>query len=272
MGSPILGVIENVGRGTMAEAALEQLREAIIHGELAPGMPLRLDALSEALGMSSSPVRDALGRLTALGLVERIPHHGARVATLDIEELRAVFSLRLALESMAVRQAAVHFDATNAKRAGEQLALCEAARRRADMRTAASAHTGFHEALHEAARSPWLLRLIKPLWDSCERYRPALFAAGEIQDRHETLDRELLAACREHEPERAAAILRMHLDLATEFYAVELRGRSVFGLDAPPQSLGDTRAAAESVAPSSRAGISTRGADRAAAHGPTGGR
>jgi len=229
----ILDAPTNVEHQTMAEAALEQLRKAIIHGELAPGMPLPVGEVARVLGMSSSPVREALGTLMALGLVERIPHHGARVAALDIEELRGVFSIRLTLESMALQQAAAHFDAADAERAGEQLASCEAARRRGDVRSAVEAHAGFHEALYEAAGSRWLMRLIRPVWDSCERYRPALLAAGELQDRHEALDRELLAACRSHEPRQAAAILRTHLDLATEFYAAELQGRSVFGFGIP---------------------------------------
>jgi len=52
------------------------------------------------------------------------------------------------------------------------------------------AHTAYHFALYEAARSGWLLRLIRPAWDSCERYRPVLLAEGAVQDRHEELDVE----------------------------------------------------------------------------------
>ena len=90
------------------------------------------------------------------------------------------------------------------------------------------AHTAYHFALYDAARSGWLLRLIRPAWDSCERYRPVLLTAGAVQDRHEELDVELLEACTAHEPDRAAAALREHLELATDIYAVELKGRSIF--------------------------------------------
>jgi DNA-binding GntR family transcriptional regulator len=73
------------------------------------------------------------------------------------------------------------------------------------------------------------VRLIRPAWDSCERYRPVLLAEkGAWQDRHEELDGELLAACAAHEPDRAAAALRAHLELATDIYAVELKGRGIF--------------------------------------------
>jgi len=95
---------------TMAEAALERLREAIIMGELTPGTPLRLEDLARQLGMSISPIREAVRQLEALGLAEHVPHHGAKVMPLDVEELRELFAVRLALEGMAVRRAAELFE------------------------------------------------------------------------------------------------------------------------------------------------------------------
>ena len=108
------------------------------------------------------------------------------------------------------------------------LVAYDEARRQGDIRDAVRAHGSFHFALYEAARSPWLLRLIRPAWDSCERYRPVLLAKGAVQDRHEELDVELLDACVAHEPARAAKALHDHLELAADIYTVELRGRSIF--------------------------------------------
>jgi DNA-binding GntR family transcriptional regulator len=214
---------------TMAEAALERLREAIILGELTPGAPLRLEDLARSLGMSISPIREAVRRLEALGLAEHVPHHGAKVVALDIEELRELFSIRLALETMAVRRAAELFDVEDERAARLHLAELDKARGAGDARTAVRSHTAFHFTLYEAAGSGWLLRLIRPAWDSCERYRPALLSPkGDLQDRHERLDAELLAACEAHDEDRAAAALRAHLELAGEFYAVELGDRGIF--------------------------------------------
>jgi DNA-binding GntR family transcriptional regulator len=213
----------------MAEVALERLREAIIHGDLTPGAPLRLEDLAQSLGMSISPIREAVRQLEALGLAEHVPHHGAKVMGLDVEELRELFSIRLALETMAVRRAAELFAETDETHAQAELAAFDAARRGGDIRAAVRAHTSFHFALYEAARSAWLLRLIRPAWDSCERYRPVLLrATGAPQDRHAELDVELLEACAAHDPERAAAALYAHLELASDIYAVELAGRSIF--------------------------------------------
>jgi DNA-binding GntR family transcriptional regulator len=213
---------------TMAEAALEQLREAIILGELTPGSPLRLEDLARSLGMSISPIREAVRQLEALGLAEHVPHHGAKVTGVDIEELRELFSIRLAIETLAMRRAAELFEPPDEAAARAHLAAFDAARRRGDSRGAVRAHTDFHFALYEASRSSWLLRTIRPAWDSCERYRPVLLGSGPLQDRHGELDVELLAACAAHDPARAAVALHAHLELASQIYAVELKGRSIF--------------------------------------------
>src|SRR3954466_3222375 len=137
----------------MAEAALERLREAIIMGELTAGTPLRLEDLARQLGMSISPIREAVGQLGARGLAEHVPHHGAKVMRLDVEELRELFAVRLALEGMAVRRAAELFDPGDAENARAHLDAYDAARHRGDVRAAVHAHGSFHFALYEAARS-----------------------------------------------------------------------------------------------------------------------
>lgn len=213
---------------TMAEAALDRLREAIILGELTPGTPLQLEEIARSLGMSISPVREAVRQLHALGLAEHIPHHGAKVMPLDVDELRELFSIRLALEGMAVRRAAELFEPIDEAAACRHLAEYDDARGRGDVAGSVRAHAAFHFSLYSAARSAWLLRLIRPPWDSCERYRPVLLANGALQDRHQQLDRELLAACIAHEPARASEALHAHLELATPIYEVELEGRSIF--------------------------------------------
>src|SRR3977135_3095928 len=162
----------------MAEAALERLREAIIMGERTPGTPLRLEDLARQLGMSISPIREAVRQLEALGLAEHVPHHGAKVMPLDVEELRELFAIRLALEGIAVRRAAELLEPPDEARARTHLTAYDEARRRGDIRAAVRAHGAFHFALYEAARSAWLLRLIRPAWDSCGRERPVLVRHG----------------------------------------------------------------------------------------------
>jgi DNA-binding GntR family transcriptional regulator len=214
---------------TMAEAALDELREAIVLGELVPGTPLRLEDLAASLGMSISPIREAVRQLEALGLAEHVPHHGAKVVAIDVDELRDLFQVRLALETMAVRRAAERFGEGDRERAAGLLEQCVEARARGDVRDAMRAHGGFHFALYEASRSSWLVRLIRPAWESCERYRAALLAQqGSLQDRHQEIDQQLLEACAASDPDRAADVLYRHLELFGDFYSRELGGRGIF--------------------------------------------
>ena len=214
---------------TMAEAALDELREAIVLGELVPGTPLRLEDLAASLGMSISPIREAVRQLEALGLAEHVPHHGAKVVALDVDELRDLFGVRLALETMAVQRAAERFEEGDRERAAALLDECVDARARGDLRRAMRAHGEFHFALYGASRSPWLVRLIRPAWESCERYRAALLAQqGSLQDRHQAIDQQLLEACAARAPERAADALYRHLELFGDFYSRELGGRGIF--------------------------------------------
>ena len=83
-------------------------------GDLAPGERLPIEELGVALGMSAMPIREALRRLDAAGLVENIPHRGARVTELSIADLAEVYEARLALEPLAVRRAAERFNAEQA--------------------------------------------------------------------------------------------------------------------------------------------------------------
>src|SRR3982750_2620899 len=105
----------------MAEAALERLREAIIMGELTPGAPLRLQDLARQLGVSISPIREAGRPLEGPGRAEHVPHHGAKVMGLDVEELRELFAIRLSLEGMAVRRAAELVEPGEAESARQHL-------------------------------------------------------------------------------------------------------------------------------------------------------
>jgi DNA-binding GntR family transcriptional regulator len=179
--------------------------------------------------MSISPIREAVRQLEALGLAEHVPHHGAKVVALDVDELRDLFQVRLALETMAVRKAAERFGDEDAAAAASLFEECVEARTRGDLRRAMRAHSGFHFALYEASGSTWLVRLIRPAWESCERYRAALLAQqGSLQDRHEQIDEALLEACRAHDGDAAAAALHRHLELFGDFYAHELGGQGIF--------------------------------------------
>jgi DNA-binding GntR family transcriptional regulator len=179
--------------------------------------------------MSISPIREAVRQLEALGLAKHIPHQGAKVLDFDVDELRDLFEVRLALESLAVRRAAERFTAADAKTARANLSRFDETREAGDVRQTMRAHTAFHFALYDASGSPWLVALIRPAWVRSERFRPALLAsAGGPQDTHRDLDEQLLEACIAHRPDEAAKAFYDHLELASLFFETELGGRGIF--------------------------------------------
>jgi DNA-binding GntR family transcriptional regulator len=211
----------------MAEAALAELRDSILSGELPPGAPLRLEELAERLGMSISPVREAVRRLESLGLAVHVPHRGARVSELALDDLRDTYEVRLVLEPLAVRKAAGHFTDRDAETARRHLTEYGLARERGELLQARTAHTAFHFALYSAARSEWLLRLIRPAWENCERYRAISLQSSGIRAVEREHER-ILDACVRHQPARAAAELTRHLSATANLVAHEMGADDLF--------------------------------------------
>jgi DNA-binding GntR family transcriptional regulator len=214
------------GHRTLAEKAFGALHEAILTGRLRPGERLPIEELAEVLDMSAMPIREAVRRLDAAGLVENIPHRGARVTELSIDDLGEVYEARLALEPLTVARAAQRFDEQAAQMAQARLAELNAL---PDDNSAGTwaAHTAFHFALYDAANSNWLLRLIRPLWETSERYRLAAPVKRKLATRrgeHELI----LQACIDHDSERAAAALYDHLAMTANVVSKAMGGEELF--------------------------------------------
>lgn len=212
---------------TMAEAAVAELQEAILSGALPPGSPLRLEELARSLGMSISPVREAVRQLEGLGLAVHVPHRGARVSELAIDDLHDAYEARLALEPLAVRRAAGRFTEEDAERGRAFLDDYAAAHRRRDQRAARRAHADFHLSLYAASGSTWLLRLIRPAWENCERYRALSLSGRSLRQRREEHE-AILTACANHHPDEAAERLRRHLALTANLVARRMGAGDLF--------------------------------------------
>ncbi len=218
------------GHRTLAEKAFETLHSAIITGRLRPGARLPIEELAELLEMSPMPIREAVRRLDAAGLVENIPHRGARVTELSVTDLAEVYEARLALEVLAIRRAAERF---TPERESEARIAMSVLHRMSDDNSAATseAHERFHLALYAAADSTWLLRLIRPVWETSERYcleAPQSRQLAARQGEH----MEILDACVARDPDRAARALHDHLAATANSIAVAMGSEPLYALSA----------------------------------------
>jgi DNA-binding GntR family transcriptional regulator len=137
-----------------------RLRDAILGGRLRPGDPLVISSLAKELGVSATPLREALGRLAAEGLVEMQAHGSARVATVDLGEAVEIYELRQVLEPMALERSVTQADPGYADRVEVAWRKLTSSRL-----STPSDHAAFHRELLSCCSSTWMLRLSTLLSD-----------------------------------------------------------------------------------------------------------
>lgn len=216
---------------TRADWVDRRLRSAILSGELRPGERLAGAALAQRLSVSPTPLREAIQRLAARGLVEIRPQRGAIVAPVSADEAREIYELRQLLEPMALRDSIENGD--EAHRAEiEQAYDAYLASIRVEMDAehlveALDRHADFHAALLSRCRSRWLLRICSLLADQAQRY--ALLSTVENGGGHDFVAEHatLRDVALSGRAERASAILRSHLArLGAETAGLGARPRS----------------------------------------------
>lgn len=201
---------------TLAEKAYQALRHDIIRGEHASGHPLRLADLSRRYEMGFSPLREALNRLQAERLVTAESLRGFRVAPMSYDELNDAVSLRIAIETQALRASIVNGD--DAWASGIVSALyalkIQAGRTgdQADIWTLEARHHAFHRALLSACESPWSLDFFERLYAATERYRiPVLLASSAPTGRDVQAEHGALAeAALDRDADLAVTLLERH--------------------------------------------------------------
>ena len=203
--------IRKPSRSTTTQQAYNTILAAIVEGTIPPGSPLRLQDLSDSLGMSMMPIREALRQLESIGVIENIPHRGARVCEVSPEDLADTYLTRLVQEGALVRLAAPLFDDAAAHDCEATLDEQREALDRGDLAAARLAHERFHFRIYEAAGARWLLRSLAPAWRNSERYRAASTADPATVRRRRHEHERILHACVEHRADAAQRALEDHL-------------------------------------------------------------
>lgn len=191
-----------------------RLRADILEGVHPPGARLGEAELAEATGSSRTPVREALRRLEVEGLVEVLPHRGARVPDWTPEDLEEIYDLRMLLESAAARRAATRVTIADADRMDELCRLMEAAVEPGagqDLDRVAELNAEFHDIVRAAAASGRLVSMLNAVVQlplvmrTFHRYSPADLARSSAHHR------ELAAALRARDGTWAESVMRAHV-------------------------------------------------------------
>lgn len=213
-------LFESLGRELAPEQVTNRLREAIATGVLRPGERLNQADLAGRLGVSRMPVREALRRLEAEGLVTMQPYKGATVAGLSVAELQEIYEMRMALEVLALDRSLANMDDAH-------LAAMEALLRRMDDETDGAAwlraNVEFHDLLYARADRPLLLETIQNLRVKSDRFL-RLFAAKRDRTSHAQEEHwAIFHALRQGDAGAAGRLLQGHLQSTVTSLSEALR-------------------------------------------------
>ena len=205
---------------TAQEAVLAEIRRLIATGSLAPGAPIRQDAIALQLDVSRVPVREALKILEGEGQVSYAAHRGYSVTELSAADLAEAYRLRELLESEAIRVAVHRLTDDDLLRITMAAGVAASALRGTDMDRITTLNRDFHFAIYEASARPRLVRLIRQLWDATEVYRAVYFQSSAnrklIIREHAAMLAALVArdaesAIAAHDEHRSNAVRRLGL-------------------------------------------------------------
>ncbi|MBX7555317.1 GntR family transcriptional regulator [Streptomyces sp. NPDC004232] len=201
---------------TAEAAALVELREAIVRGDLAPGAPIRQSAAAEQLGLSVIPVREALKTLAGEGIVTYVPQRGYTVTELSPDSVSGIFRVRELLEAEAEQCAAARLREQDVAAMRTALVEQAAAVDAADALAVIGANRRFHFALLERCDNEWLLRFVTQLWEALEPHRALSYrraaAVGDHERARAILDEHegIVCAFEQGDVPRALRLLAAH--------------------------------------------------------------
>lgn len=195
---------------TKLDLAERQLIRLIASGEIAPGEPIRQSHLAERMGISPTPVREALRRLEAQGLVVLEPHRGVRVAEVEPHEMSEIYEIRAALEGLAVEHAVPRLSAKQMQAVEAAQARLERAWAASETKQLAKLNYQFHTLIYRMSGRPRLIKLIDSLWPLFPR--DSMWAIpgrgpGIVREHRDVLD-----AIRAGDAERAHRAMRVHME------------------------------------------------------------
>lgn len=198
----------------LGEMVYEALRDAIVNQTLKPGERLMETELAEEIGVSRTPVREAIRKLELEGYVVMIPRKGAYVSGLSIKDINEVFEIRGTLEALAAGLSAERATEEEIEEMKKDLEMEAHLWETSDLLKTIEIDIKFHEQIYKSARNSRLLTMIKELREQVQRFRTTTLAVpGRMKfalDEH----RKILAAIAARDVETAQLAAEEHIDNA----------------------------------------------------------
>lgn len=209
----------------LRDVVFQTLRQAILRGEISPGERLMEIHLAQKLGVSRTPVREAIRMLELEGLVTTVPRKGTVVAEITISDLEDVLEVRQALEELAVKLVCRKITKEQLAGMKDLAAEFRETLKGDDVVACAEADMKFHDAIYNATGNRRLIQILNNLREQMYRYRMEYL---KDKDSHRVLVKEheeILQALQAHDENKALAAISRHIDRQKEHIIAELSGK-----------------------------------------------
>jgi len=201
---------------SLEEMVYSKLEEEILSGELSNGTSLGEIALSKRLGVSRTPVRGALHRLSEEGLVEILPNRGATVVGINVDDLVDIYRIRERLEGLASSLAAKRITAEELEKLTEAVELAEFYNGKRDTEHIKELDTVFHSIIFKASGSRFLSKTLSELHKKIKSYRKRSLSVPGRLEKSEDEHREILEAIKSGDSDKADLLTSLHVRRALE--------------------------------------------------------
>jgi DNA-binding GntR family transcriptional regulator len=216
--------------------AYRTVRAMILSGELAPSANLDQQALAAQLGISTTPLREALRRLEAEDYVVRQDHREMRIAPMSLTKLKEIYAIRLELDPLAARLACQNMTTTQVRRV-QVLLPPEAGLSTAQYLTG---NRDFHRMIYTASGNVSLTKVLEGLWDQCDRYRIGMLENAEMAHRAHSEHSRMCDLLIERDCDGLADLVRAHLRGSLEFCLRDTSRQQPTAPDASVSADGDS--------------------------------
>jgi len=196
---------------SLKDKAYRAIKSAILSLKLRPGDPLVESDLAQQLGISKTPVRDALLELEQEGFVTKVLFKGTYVTEVTLKDVREIFQLRAVLEGLAARLATPLFSSQELDLIAENLAVAEAALAEGNLDLCSARGKGLHDAIINKAVNQRLALIIRNLDDHVQRFRLLSDQISGRLNKSVKEHRRVLEALRQRDPVAAEQAMRDHL-------------------------------------------------------------
>jgi DNA-binding GntR family transcriptional regulator len=198
-------------RKSLGQHVFEHLKKAVIEGHIAAGDRIIESRLAETLGISRTPVREAIHKLEREGYLEKLPRGGFSVLGLSREAVEETFGIRGVLESYAARLAAVKHKQKELEPLEKKIKIYQENLDKKNLDALPKINTEFHDLLYALSRSPILIKMIHDLRDQIYRYRQLILKEETFAKMSNDDHKQMLRYIRRRDADGAEAIVRDHL-------------------------------------------------------------